>query len=113
MKERSLTPFHGAERYNCAQSVLKSTEKYRTVDGEKLLEYGRFGGGRARDGLCGALFAAKQEMEHDTQRAAARKYFEDHAGSVHCREIRRAGRMSCRDCVAAAAELLEPELKKN
>jgi hypothetical protein len=32
MKEEALRYYHGPERYNCAQTVLKSAEKHQSID---------------------------------------------------------------------------------
>ncbi len=111
MKEKALKHFRGAERYNCAQAVYKSFEKHGPVDSNKLTELKWAGGGQAKDGLCGALFAAKQLMKDEGAREGARNHFREQGGSIYCREIRRGRRLSCRECVATAAELAESNLK--
>lgn len=110
MREKALTYFRGAERYNCAQAVFKSSEKHTAVCDEQLEVLKKSGSGRAEGGLCGALFAAEQVVENEEVRNCIRSYFEDHAGSVLCREIRGHRQMSCRDCVAAAAAMLDDHL---
>lgn len=112
MKERALKHFRGPKRYNCAQAVLASSDKYTDVEDSKLMAYRNAGAGRVDGGLCGALFAAKQLMTHEHCRENARNHFRQHAGSVKCRDIRKDGRMSCHDCVAVAAELAESSLQE-
>jgi hypothetical protein len=60
MKEHALKVFRQPpERLNCAQAVLHA---WREVAGDTsiaLADLKPFGGGRAPDGLCGALRAAK------------------------------------------------------
>lgn len=107
MKEKALIHYHGPERYNCAQAVLKSAEKHQEIGDEKIAEFRKSGGGQARDGLCGALFAAKTLMTDETCKENARSEFLKKGGSLKCREIRGGGRMSCSECVATAAELAE------
>lgn len=109
MKERALHFFHGAERDNCAQAVHRSLSKYSRHEEEKIRELAAAGGGRAPEGLCGALYAAKQVLPAE-RRAQLREMFEQNAGAVQCREIRRGRRMSCRDCVATAAGYVEEHL---
>jgi hypothetical protein len=109
MKERAIEYFHGAERDNCAQAVHRSLNKFNRDQAHTICELAGAGGGRAPGGLCGALYAAKQVLPED-RKAELRAYFEKHAGAVHCREIRRASRMSCRECVAAAAGYVEEHL---
>lgn len=113
MKEKALNYYHGAERYNCAQAVLKSTEKHQDVDDALLAEFKSYGGGRAEDGLCGALFAAKHSVNDESFKHEARAFFTKNAGSIKCKEIRKNGKMSCKDCVAAAAELADAQLNNN
>lgn len=109
MKTRALEHFRGTERHNCAQAVYRSLEKHRAIDPDTLHELAAAGSGRAPNGLCGALYAAKKLLppEHKTE---LRAWFEQNAGSVQCRDIRRARRLSCRDCVAAAADFIERAL---
>lgn len=47
--------FHAEDNLNCAQSVLK----YFDAPAAQIAEFKAFGGGRAPEGLCGALYAAK------------------------------------------------------
>lgn len=112
MKDIAVKHYHGAERYNCAQAVLKSAEKYLPPDPALLHTYRKAGGGGAPDGLCGALLSAKELMKDEADRARALHYFQTQAGSVRCREIRKEGRMSCRECVASAADLAEQSLTR-
>ena len=109
MKESDLTYFRGPERFNCAQSVYRSLEKLREIEEEKSEELATAGSGRAPDGMCGALYAAKQMLPAE-QKAELRSWFEQNGGSVRCREIRQARKLSCRDCVAAAADYVERNL---
>ncbi|MBN2703138.1 MAG: C_GCAxxG_C_C family protein [Pontiellaceae bacterium] len=106
MKRRALDHFRGPERYNCAQSVYCSLEKHQEVPAEKVNELAAAGSGRAPDGLCGALYAAKLVLSED-RKAELRGWFEENGGSVRCREIRKVRKMSCRDCVAAAADFVD------
>lgn len=92
--------FHGAEGYNCCQAVLKA---FGATDA--AVAAGKAcGGGRGPGGLCGALLAAKQLAPGRAGELDRR--FREAAGSLICREIKAAGRPSCRDCVRIAADLL-------
>ena len=112
MKEEALKQYHGPLGYSCAQAVMKSAEKHLPIEEEKLVELRKAGGGRARDGLCGALYAAKELMQNESCKENAREHFIQNAGSLKCREIRRDGQMSCQECVATAAELAETSITK-
>ncbi|MBN2686265.1 MAG: C_GCAxxG_C_C family protein [Pontiellaceae bacterium] len=111
MKRRALDHFRGPERYNCAQSVYRSLEKHQEVPAEKVSALASAGSGRAPEGLCGALYAAKLVLSED-RKTELRGWFEENGGSIHCREIRKARKMSCRDCVAVAADFVDRNLKK-
>ena len=59
MKKHALKVFRQPpERLNCAQSVLHAWREVSDDTGIALADLKPFGGGRAPDGLCGALHAA-------------------------------------------------------
>ncbi|MGA2854633.1 MAG: hypothetical protein ABSE90_10960 [Verrucomicrobiota bacterium] len=107
MKEHALKVFRQPpERLNCAQAVLYA---WREVSGDTsiaLADLKQCGGGRAPDGLCGALHAAcviaPDQAESLKQNFAAR------LGSLYCKELRAAKVHPCETCVGLAAELLRP-----
>jgi len=106
MKNHALKVFrHPPERLNCAQSVLHA---WREVSGDTsipLADLKPFGGGRAPDGLCGALHAA---CDIAPDRAEVLKQnFAAQLGSLYCRELRAAKVHPCETCVGHATELLE------
>ena len=99
--------FHGKERLNCAQSVLKAFQKEADLPDSAIENARNLGGGRAPEGLCGALYGAELLTGEDDIKAGLEGAFNDIAGSTKCREIRGSNRLSCRGCVALAAQLLE------
>lgn len=105
--EKAVKYFHGQERYNCAQAVLKGFEDDHNVPQEKIDEFKAFGGGRAQDGLCGALFAAKMLVNNTEKAEKIAAEFIEIAGSFKCREIRKIGKLPCKECVFTAASLLQ------
>lgn len=109
MKTNALKVFRQPpERLNCAQSVVYA---WREVSGDKsiaLADLKPFGGGRAPDGLCGALHAACMIAP---DRAEALKHdFATRLGSIYCKELRAAKIHPCESCVLQATELLEPHI---
>lgn len=105
-KEKSLqffrTPPHN---YNCAQTVAAGFGR------EDLIEpFKGCGGGRAPEGLCGALHAALELIPNETKRAELLNAFRQKNGAVSCRELKQTFRVPCPQCVAVAAELLEQVL---
>lgn len=106
MKEHALRVFRQPpERLNCAQSVLQA---WRAVSGDTsiaLADFKPLGGGRAPDGLCGALHAAC--MIAPGQAEALKQNFATRLGSLYCKELRAANVHPCETCVSQATELLE------
>jgi hypothetical protein len=107
MKEHALKVFRQPpERLNCAQAVLHA---WREVSGDTsiaLTDLKPFGGGRAPDGLCGALHAACVVAPDRT--GALKQNFAVRLGSLYCKELRAAKVHPCETCVGQAAELLQP-----
>ena len=93
------------DKLNCAQSIVKAFAPAEGVQ-EALRQAKEFGGGRAHDGLCGALYAAMQLAPDEQARNNILRAFEAQATSVKCREIRQARTLKCEQCVELAASLL-------
>jgi hypothetical protein len=102
--------FHGAERLNCAQAVMKTFQTETLLSEADLGAASSAGGGRAEGGLCGALHAARFLLVDSEALPALENEFETQAGARHCREIRQLGRLSCRECVGLSAKLVQPHL---
>jgi hypothetical protein len=112
MKEKALSRFHRQpEPLNCAQAVAFG---YQQVTGDSKLsiaELKAFGGGRAPEGLCGALYTAC--LIAPAKSAELKQRFSEATGSVFCRELKQGSKTPCEKCVAEAADLLESELGLN
>jgi len=112
MKEHALKVFRQPhERLNCAQAVLHA---WREVSGDTtiaLADLKHFGGGRAPDGLCGALHAAC--MVAPDRAEALKSVFAARLGSLYCKELRAAKVHPCETCVVQATELLELQTEQN
>lgn len=98
--------FHGPEGYNCAQAVLKTLQKTYDIADNTIAAYTKFGGGRADNGLCGALFALYHVIKTPEQTAVINSDFEKYAGSTKCKEIKKLNRLSCKGCVNLSIEVL-------
>ena len=102
MKNTALQYFTAVpKQHNCAQAVAAGAGREDLV-----CSLGSCGGGRAPEGLCGALYAAlllAPETEHEKIRAS----FKAAAGALTCREIKAAAQFPCTGCVRVAAELTE------
>ncbi len=87
--------------YNCAQSVALGAN--RPILAEELRSCG---GGRAPEGICGALHAALL-LAPEERREEIRGAFRERAGALTCREIKGESKTPCLACVELASELLE------
>ncbi|MGN0866574.1 MAG: hypothetical protein ACI4SG_02710 [Oligosphaeraceae bacterium] len=87
--------------YNCAQSVALGNGREELVE-----ELSRCGGGRAPEGICGALHAALL-LAPEEERPALQEAFRKEAGALTCREIKGGALTPCVQCVEIAAALLE------
>jgi len=96
------------ERLNCAQSIIKAFSP-EGADESAIADARKLSGGRADEGLCGALHAAMQLASDDDAMQKMSQAFEARAGSTKCREIRRAGTIKCEQCVELAAMLLSDD----
>ena len=103
--------FHTApEKLNCVQSVLKSFQKELNIPDSRIAEFKAYGGGRAPEGVCGALFAAEVLLAEQGKPSIKEK-FKAKAGNTNCLAIKRENKTSCRECIRIAGELLEKEIK--
>jgi hypothetical protein len=101
-KEKSLSFFRTPpHNYNCAQTIAAGFGHEDFIEPFKVC-----GGGRAPEGLCGALHAALA-LAPEAKRAEILEAFRQKNGAVSCRELKQTFRVPCPQCVASAAELLE------
>lgn len=62
------------------------------------------GGGRAHDGICGALYAA-MTMAGDEKGEQLRLDFIAKHGAYQCKVLKGEGKVPCETCVRSSAEL--------
>ena len=86
---------------NCAQAVAAGTGHGEMVD-----DLAASGGGKAPEGLCGALYSALLIVP-ESRREMVRKKFIEIAGAADCVTLKMRSRTSCVRCVDIAAELVE------
>lgn len=105
--KKTATEYYRQRRGNCAQSVAFA---WNALNPERKMPVELFsgcGGGRAPEGLCGALYAGCVLAGPSAAEAIRQAFAERSGGHVKCREIRQARKLVCHECVALAAELLE------
>ncbi len=94
--------------YNCAQVVLKTFQEVLSVDEATIAEFKKFGGGRAENNTCGAIFAATQLLPKQQKQLLAK--FEQRVETLRCKELKEQGKFSCLECMKVAAETVAEEL---
>ena len=99
--------FHKEDKYNCAQAILKAFQEEYAISQEMIDSYKINGGGRAENGLCGALFAAKTLLNDPSKTEVLEQAFTEKAGSCKCREIMILKMLPCADCVDLAAQIMD------
>ncbi len=109
--KKSAYEIFTTENLNCAQSVLKGHQEEFQVSDQMIADFKAFGGGRAEENMCGALYAATRLVEDEESRQHLISAFAEQTGSTKCREIRKAGKISCKECVRIASELLNATLQ--
>ncbi|MGL4595558.1 MAG: GDSL-type esterase/lipase family protein [Thermoguttaceae bacterium] len=87
------------KEYNCAQAIAKGFGRDDLVESLKAS-----GGGRAPDGICGALYAVML-MTPENKHAEIKQLFEQSVGNIHCKEIKAVEKTPCPECVRRAAVL--------
>jgi len=103
-KEKALRSFRQPPlNLNCAQAIAHGFDR-----DDLVAEMANCGSGRAPGGLCGALYCAMRLGENSTESIAAD--FEKKLGYRNCSELKRDGHISCRECVATAAEILAEKI---
>lgn len=99
--------YHGKEGYNCAQAILKTFQQEFKVAESTIIEASEKGRGRAEGGKCGALYAALELAKTKEQQHKLNYAFMTNGASLSCKEIRKARKMTCKECVRLAAKEIQ------
>ncbi|MHC4871047.1 MAG: C-GCAxxG-C-C family (seleno)protein [Planctomycetota bacterium] len=110
--KKALEYFHGKEKYNCAQAIIKAFESDSESLNLQVDDFKKDGGGRAEEGMCGALYAAAQLIS-ECEVESLKINFSTQTGSEKCKDIKNMKKASCKDCVRIAAEILLKIKEKN
>ncbi|MFZ5807445.1 MAG: C-GCAxxG-C-C family (seleno)protein [Verrucomicrobiota bacterium] len=98
--------YHGAERYNCAQAILKGFQEKFGIPQEKIDAFRAYGAGRSEGNWCGALYSAKYLLNDPEKEKFFEQKFTEMTGGTKCKEIRKKNQVPCVKCVEAAAKIL-------
>ena len=105
--KKSASEYHQQRRGNCAQSVVHAWNLKNPANKKPVEQYAGCGGGRAPGGLCGALHASCDLAGPEAGKTIEKKFAGKTGGNLTCRDVRAARKLSCNECVALAAGLLE------
>ena len=97
-------------KLNCAQAILKGFQKEFGITAQEIEEFRAMGGGRAQDGICGALYSAERLLIQ-MGKPGITEEFKSRVGETHCLAIKTT-KFPCIDCVRIADELLEKRMKQ-
>lgn len=96
------------KKHNCAEAVVEACrEKFPLTPAAKEI-FRTCGGGRAPEGLCGALYGICEILKvyAPDRIEKVKEDFKARCGAVHCREIRKGHQVPCSGCVQIATEVL-------
>jgi len=96
-----------SRRGNCAQSVALAWKEKKEPESQHAEAFASAGGGRAPEGLCGALHAARELAGEHHKDQITTLFKEKASGYTACRDIRKNRILPCVDCVGLAAGLLD------
>lgn len=105
--------FHGKEKYNCAQAVLKAFQKEAVISEDTINKARFMGGGKAQAGICGALYASLIILNDFHQYRKVSSIFEKVTGSCLCRDIKKNKGFECKACVFLSSMILDILLAEN
>lgn len=104
--------FHATvENLNCAQAILKGFQKEFSISDQEIEKFRAWGGGRAKDGVCGALFAAEQLLSRIGKQSVIEE-FRKNAGGILCSDIKEK-QFTCAEYVRMADELVQMNIFNN
>lgn len=99
--------------YNCAQTILKVYQKEFNISEELIEEFKANGGGRAENGICGALYSTLYLMKQTPKNLKTiQDKFIKQIGSPYCKTIKQTSPPPCLKCINIASKILDQILKE-
>jgi len=102
---------NGCRRLNCAQTILQIfKDRFDFITDERISDFKKMGVGKAPNGECGMVYAAKFIMQNSGRSdgiAEFEKFFTGIAGSLKCSDINKKKREFCTLCVEETAGYLD------
>ena len=93
--------------YNCAQAIFKAFQDDFNITNDQIVEWAKYGNGKAPNGYCGAYFAALELIkDHPELSEEFTRRFQEKSDHLTCFDIRFNYSMSCKNLVRLSANLL-------
>jgi hypothetical protein len=94
--------------YNCAQAIYKAFQEEYQITNDDITEFSKYGNGKAKDGNCGAYYAALELLKDKPELVEEfTRRFQEKSEYLTCFDIRFNYSMSCKNLVCLASDLLE------
>jgi hypothetical protein len=103
--ERAISLYSG-RRANCALAVAQAWSEGTGNNCSDLSHFHDCGHGRAPEGTCGALYAARTIAGPQHSAFVDERFSAASGGATQCRDIRSQRALACLDCVRVAAQAL-------
>ena len=114
-KKLFLGQQEGYKKINCAQAIAEAfREEYGFITEETVKTFKKMGHGKAPNGECGMLYAAKYIFNKNGQPDKARefeKHFIEFAGTTKCKELIKKKIPFCAYCINKTAKFISKEDK--
>jgi len=100
----------GYKKLNCAQAIAEAfREEYGFITEETIKLFKKMGYGKAPNGECGMLYAAKYIFMENSQPEKAKefeKHFNEFAGTTKCKELIKKKIPFCAYCIGKTAKFI-------
>ena len=109
-KKLFLGQQEGYKKLNCAQAIAEAfREEYGFITDKTVKSFKKMGYGKAPNGECGMLYAAKYIFFKNNRSDKAiefEKYFVEFAGTTKCKELIKKKIPFCAYCISKTAKFL-------
>ena len=103
---------HPELKFNCAQAIAYKWASSSEEAQMRAIEFQKYGGGKAPEGACGALYAGLERLANNQEaQELLKEQFMSSSSSLACREIRKTNQLACKGCVELVDQFLEVKLK--
>ncbi|MBT8342299.1 MAG: hypothetical protein HKP58_15145 [Desulfatitalea sp.] len=101
----------GHKKLNCAQTIVELfKDRFDFLSDETVKKFKKMGYGKAPEGQCGIVYAAKYIFEKQGRIDDSRlteKYFIKIAGTTNCKELKKKKIPFCTECLVQTARFIQ------